>query len=323
MKLSIIIALYNTEIYIEKCIRSIYINNNLSNDSFEVIVINDGSTDNSKSIVEQMMKEYSNIQLINKENGGQSTARNIGFNLAKGEYFFCLDSDDSINAKELSKALFYCISNNLDVLPVYYQVYDQNHKLLTRKKADNYPIINKAIDGGIFMSNYTISGSMWRYFYKTSLLKQHNLKLTEGIFHEDEEFVIKFLSYSKKISYKRHLVYNHVIRDNSTVNKKEKKHRLKLLDDLIVVVNQLTLHRSNFKEYSLNYIGISKKIEQLIISIFLRMKEDNLNYDERMSFKIKLQSINMYPIRIKYLGFKFKIVSFLLNSKLFNKIYYK
>src|SRR5690606_24862994 len=84
MKLSIIIALYNTEKYIEKCIRSIYLNNTLSLNEFEVIVINDGSTDNSQIIVEDLKNDFTNIILINKENGGQSSARNIGFKIAKG-----------------------------------------------------------------------------------------------------------------------------------------------------------------------------------------------------------------------------------------------
>src|SRR5690554_1785104 len=126
MKLTIIIALYNTEQYIEKCIRSVYLNNKLPLSNFEIIVINDGSTDKSQNIVENLQIEYSNIILINKENGGQSSARNRGFKIAKGKYIFCLDSDDFIVAPEMVEALSYCMEKNLDMLPLFYQRYTEN-----------------------------------------------------------------------------------------------------------------------------------------------------------------------------------------------------
>lgn len=321
MKLSIIIALYNTETYIEKCIRSIYEQNTLPFEDFEVIVINDGSTDNGGVIVERLQNEYPNTQLFNKENGGQSTARNIGFERAKGTYIFCLDSDDSVNAKEMIYALEYCIKENLDMLPVFYQRYDENFELLKEKK-DNYPIIDHPITGGDFMNKFVVSGSMWRYFYKTSIIKAHHLYLTEGIYHEDEEFIIKFLSYTKKIAYQKHQVYNHVVRSNSTVNNKNKQHRKKLLKDLVVVIKHLNTHRDKFDTISEEYVGISKKIEQLLVSVFFRMKKDKLPYKETKYFVEQLKMIGLYPIRIKILGIKFKLAAKVFNSTFLRKQYY-
>lgn len=321
MKLSIIIALYNTETFIEKCIRSIYVENELSADQYEVIVINDGSTDNSRIIIERLQNEFSNIKLINKENGGQSTARNIGFNLAKGDYIFCLDSDDFIDSNVLVKALNYCIKNDLDMLPIFYRTYSESYDELKEKK-DNYPIVDIIMEGGDFMNKFVVSGSMWRYLYKTSLLKQYNLFLTEGIYHEDEEFIIKILSYTKRISYQRHMVYNHIVRFNSTVNKKTKEHRDKLLKDLLVVIKNLEQHRHIFNETSKEYIGISKKLEQLTVSIFLRMKADKLNFAETKYFINELKEFNLYPLKIRNLSFKFKLVAMLFNNSFLNKIYY-
>src|SRR5690606_38271748 len=233
MKLTIIIALYNTEQYIEKCIRSVYLNNKLPLSNFEIIVINDGSTDKSQNIVENLQIEYSNIILINKENGGQSSARNRGFAIARGEYIFCLDSDDFVEAFVLIEALEYCLKNNLDMFPIFYKRYTESNELLPVRK-DNYPIINKPITGGEFPNNFVVSGSMWRYFYKTSIIKENNLYLTEGIYHEDEESIIKFLSYSKRISDSKFLVYNQIIRSAATDNRQNKDHRIKVLNDSLV-----------------------------------------------------------------------------------------
>lgn len=322
MQLSIIIPLYNTERYIERCIRSIYTNNNLSHDNYEVLVINDGSTDNSRTIVERLQCEFTNIKLINKENGGQSTARNIGFDLAKGRYIFCLDSDDSLEMEKLVIALEYAIRNELDMLPIFFRTYDENHVLLVQNE-DNYPIINNAETGGEFMTRYVISGSMWRYLYRTALILENNLRLTEGIYHEDEEFVVKFMSFSKKIAYQRHLVYNHIVRGDSTVNKKDKKHRVKLLKDLLVVIENLDTHRKLFLSSSREYQGLSKKIEQLLVSVFLRMKRERLTYREAGFFINEMKNMGLYPLKIQYLGFKFKGVSMLFNNTILNRLYYR
>lgn len=322
MKLSIVIALYNTEAYIEKCIRSVYVQNKLPFQDFEVIVVNDGSTDNSRVIVERLQLDYANLELVNKENGGQSTARNIGFDKAKGSYIFCLDSDDSVNAKEMVQALEYCKKEELDMLPVSYKRYNEINKPL-KEKRDNYPVICHFITGGDFMNKFVISGAMWRYFYKTSIIKKYDLYLTEGIYHEDEEFIIKFLSYAKRIAYQKHQVYNHVVRSNSTVNNKNKHHRTKLLKDLLVVIKHLDNHRDKFNSASVEHLGISKKIEQLLVSVFLRMKKDKLKYKETRYFVRELKVMGLHPIRIKLLGVKFKLAAKMFNNTFFNKQYYR
>jgi len=321
MKLSIIIAMFNTELYIEKCIRSVFMDSLIPKNDYEVIVINDGSTDSSRNIVEGLMSEFQNLTLINKENGGQSSARNIGFNLAKGKYIFCLDSDDFVDAGPLADALNYCIKNDLDMLPIFNRTFDESY-IEIKGKEDIYPVLEKPISGAKFMKKFVVSGSMWRYFYKVSIFRDNNLLLTEGIYHEDEEFIVKFLSYVKKIAYRRHLVYNHLVRHNSTVNKKNKEHRVKLLNDLITVLNHLNIHRDKFSKISEEYAGITKKVEQLNISIFLRMKKDELNYEEIKPFVDKLKDLNLYPINVPNLDFKFKMAARMFNTKLFNKIYF-
>src|SRR5699024_8674553 len=135
--------------------------------------------DNSRAIVENLQQEYANLSLINKENGGQSTARNVGFERAKGKYIFCLDSDDSVNAKAFKDALEYAEENELDMLPIAYQRFTEVGELV-QGKPDNYAIVEPSIDGGTFMLHNVISGTMWRYFYKTTVIRTHQLKLTEG-----------------------------------------------------------------------------------------------------------------------------------------------
>lgn len=322
MKLSIIIALYNTEEFIEKAIRSLYVNEAINSDEFEVLVVNDGSTDGSQLIVEKLVQEFNNIVLINKINGGQSTARNVGFKMAKGDYIFCLDSDDSINSDELKISLDFAISNNLDMLPVYFNNNSETGELLP-SSVDNYPVLNDVINGADFLNRFVISGTMWRYFYKRKIINDHELSLIEGTYHEDEDFVIKFLTYVERIAYKRHLVYNYTLRTNSTVNNKNKEHRKKLLGDLLKIIISLNQHRIRFEKGSKLYVGLSKKVEQLLISLFFRMKQDAISYQEAKIFIDQLEDLELYPLIIIHQKTKFKIAAYLFNNKYLCRLYFR
>lgn len=321
MKLSIIIALYNTEEYIEKCIRSIYDKNSLSIDSFEVIVINDGSTDEGPYIVERLQKEFSNIQLINKENGGQSTARNIGFDVAKGEYIFCLDSDDFIEAEKMDQLLEVCHSFDLDLLGINFIRVSKSGDLLPRGK-EYYSETPNVQTGGEFLNNYTIFGAMCMNFYRASIIKKNNLRLIEGIYHEDEEFVVQFLSHANRVKYVDVHFYNYLIRETSTVNAINIAHRTKLRNDIISVVKSLNNRLLTVEKDSLVYSGISKKKEQLLISVFLRMRNEKIPKKEVCKIINLLKSEKLYPLTIKYSNYKFRMAAILLNNSCFIKTIY-
>ena len=94
MKLSIIIPVYNVEKFITRCLHSC-VSQNLSINEFEIVVVNDGTRDNSMKFVSQFAEEYSNISIINQENKGLSAARNRGLSVAKGDYVWFVDSDEN------------------------------------------------------------------------------------------------------------------------------------------------------------------------------------------------------------------------------------
>jgi glycosyltransferase involved in cell wall biosynthesis len=100
-ELSIVIPVYNVELYIEQCINNL-ICDNIPID-YEIIIVNDGSTDSSRNIIINIIDKNSdfNIKLLDKDNGGLSSARNYGLNFAKGRYIFFLDSDDFININDI------------------------------------------------------------------------------------------------------------------------------------------------------------------------------------------------------------------------------
>ena len=119
-KVSIVIPVYNVEKYIERCLKSIL---NQTLDSIEVIVIDDGSTDNSGKICDEFSTKYKNVKTFHKRNGGVSSARNLGISIAKGEYIGFVDPDDFIhvnmykelyeNAKKVNSDIAICSVNEI------------------------------------------------------------------------------------------------------------------------------------------------------------------------------------------------------------------
>ena len=124
-KVSIIIPVYNTEKYIRQCLGSV-IKQSLK--EIEIIVINDGSTDSSLSIINEFAKNDSRIKVINKENGGVSSSRNAGLEIAKGEFIQCLDADDWLEVNAYFELYQYAKENDLDMV-----VYDF-HKIYGEEK---------------------------------------------------------------------------------------------------------------------------------------------------------------------------------------------
>lgn len=115
MKLSIVIPMFNAENYISRCLNSA-LDQNLPNNEYEIIIINDGSTENSLKICQEFAIKHSNIKIISTENLGQSSARNAGIQISKGEYIYFIDSDDYISTNSLDILIEESLKFNLDIL---------------------------------------------------------------------------------------------------------------------------------------------------------------------------------------------------------------
>jgi Glycosyltransferases involved in cell wall biogenesis len=320
MKLSIITPLYNTEKHIEKCINSV-INLPLPKEEYEIIVINDGSTDDSRRIVESIAAENSNLILINKENGGQSIARNIGLDMAKGNYLFFLDSDDYADGTMLCNALEYAIENDLDMLPIRCAKTDENGK--TSPYYD-YPPIHTVISGADMLNKYDVSGTMWQYLYKASIIKDNNLRFIETIYGEDEEFITKFMTYVNRISYKPTVspVYYYFIRQDSIVHRKDMPYKKKLIRSMITVIDSLHDFIRQISTDTYMATGVEKKVQYLLYYVFARMYFMQFDKDSFTEILTELKEKKYYPLNINKIKYPLRIKAFLLNQKLFLKIIY-
>ena len=272
IKVSVIIPVYNVEDYIEKCLDSV-VNQTLK--EIEIIVVNDGAKDNSMKKIEKYFSD-SRIKIINKQNGGLSSARNAGLKIAKGEYISFIDSDDFIEEKMLED--LYSENENADI--VFSDNFNYNmldSKVLKEKRI--FPFDN-IVNKGSYICMYS-SAVVWNKIYKREFLEKNNLKFIEGIIHEDDIFTIKSHFLAEKVKYikKFHYYYRINRKDSIMSNKAKNKH----LENYKVIYEQI-------KEFSDNFNGTSfEKLRlYLLKSYYLIFKirlQGNINKKEIKDFE--------------------------------------
>lgn len=197
-KLSVIVPIYNVEKYIERCINSIL---NQTFKDFELILINDGSTDKSGEICEKYRHLDKRIIVINKKNNGVSSARNSGMELAKGEYIQFIDSDDWIEDNLFDIIIKKLENDNSDILFFGFKYDDENGNLIKEKKYCNRTITKELNLYAIKLYQKDLFGYTWCKIFKTSIIKENNIKFNAKLsFCEDEEFTCKYYKYVNKVS---------------------------------------------------------------------------------------------------------------------------
>lgn len=192
--ISIIVPVYNVEEYLQRCIDSIL---NQSFKNFELILVNDGSTDNSLKICKEYLLNDQRVKIINKENGGLSSARNAGINIAKGRYIGFVDSDDWIN-KEMYKILYeLCEKNNSDIAECRYTVTTGNEMNLDNSSNLITILNNEEAIKSLYTNTSYGSVVSWNKLYRCELFK--DIKFPEGKLNEDQFTTYKLYYKSNKI----------------------------------------------------------------------------------------------------------------------------
>lgn len=228
--LSIIVPVYNVEQFIEKCIDSL-LNQNLSKEEYEIIAVNDGSTDKSLSILEKLRITGSNLLVISQENKGLSAARNTGLKQARGRYTWFVDSDDWIEKNCLEMVTNICISKNLDVLQICAAnvINGVPHRRFYRQ--NEYSVIK-----GSDCLKKRLSFCAPFSIYRTLFLKENDLWFYEGIYHEDNDFTPRVFSKANRVLAINDILYYVYLNPNSITRTVNPKKSL----DCILVMNRLS-----------------------------------------------------------------------------------
>ena len=216
MKFSIIVPVYNVEKYLEKCLKSIQ---NQTYDNFEVIIVNDGSTDNSKEIIKTFEKD-ARFKSFNKKNGGLSDARNYGIKYTTGDFLLFIDSDDYIDENLLTKLNCVIEKCNPDIIKFNFVdvIEDKEYKHFERISDSKIVKLTELI-------NFDYFEPACSYCYKLKFYKRHNFQFEIGRYHEDFGLIPLVLLKSKSIYYLNYFGYFYVKRENSIVNSNNKSEK--------------------------------------------------------------------------------------------------
>ena len=202
MKVSIIVPVYGVENYIEKCLKSLIVQD-MNDDEYEVIVINDGTKDKSWEIVRRVAQGHKIFRLYEQENKGLSATRNKGFDLATGEYIWCVDSDDYI--KENSLRGLYNKAKGKDLLIQTTYIPTGSDVGIKRTQFDAKYNLNSTTGKDLLKTGFLSPAQF--YWYKKDWLKANHLRFNEGFYHEDMEFTPRALFLAETIIFQTDPVY--------------------------------------------------------------------------------------------------------------------
>ena len=287
MDISIIIPIYNVEDYIEECINSV-INQSIKAD-IEIILVNDGSADSSRKKLENY-KHIENVKIIDKENGGLSSARNAGMSIAKGKYIVFIDSDDFIASDFLDTLYDYIDNNELDIVFSGYSLFNNGDIKKIKNIYKSNLILNKKDAIKNLLSKKTFRAEVWDDIYKREFLIKNNLFFEEGIINEDEDFTLRAILKSNKVGYLNYNGYMYRQRSGSITKSINYK---KNIESRLIILNKFIniYHNENTK---LGKKLVFWRIKCLIYSLAENINISGLNYDidNILNFIYKYGNIN-------------------------------
>lgn len=316
--ISVIIPVFNIESFIEDCIKSIL---NQSFTNYEIIFVNDGSTDNSVSIINKYMQQNSNLKLIHQENQGTGEARNNGLKNALGEYLLFIDADDTIENLMIEKLYQKAIEENADI--VFCNINRIDSQQGQKIDSKSYKVVDKkALFKYILTFQY--DSSVWAKLYKKSLFMTNKILFPSKLKHnEDNATFFKIIYYAKEISFLNQYLYNWRIVENSK-SQTISKERLNSINSVLTIRYDFLTKYNIYHMYEDEFLlGMSRllevRIQNVLISNQPELKEYIIKLIDSLEFftsfnlmKIKVNSITRYFLLLE------KILKLDKNSILLN-----
>ncbi len=285
--LSIIIPCYNGEKWIEPCIQSILIQ---SYTDYEIIIVNDGSTDNSLDILNNIAKIDERVHIVDIQNGGVSSARNAGLLRANGQWITFVDIDDTLPPNSLS-TMMQLADDGCDIVFAGY-----NHAAVGKDKYSNCPegkrLSNIELAFELFKpTDFPYLGYPWAKLFRRAVIELHNVRFDEAVkYNEDRLFSFEFLSHARGGAYTTKPVYNYIQRGDSAMAKIEGPDFWKFETDLDAFVKMCRLVNV-FKDKELERLVRVGALASCNRNITLNRRYGNDSTETNRRLRKKLRSV--------------------------------
>mgnify|MGYP000483249496 CR=1 FL=1 len=288
-KVSIIVPIYNVEKYLKKGINSL-LNQTLKD--IQIILINDGSKDNSLRICREFEKKDNRICVIDKDNGGVSSARNAGLLAATGEYVGFMDPDDFVEPQMYENMYYNATKNRSDMCICNYFIENINRQIsvsinIDADVLDKDAIINQILKDMIGPKDVNsgssmIMASVWRFLIRKELIDNNMIYFPEGIpFMEDTIFNVKLLLRTNKLSIVKENYYHYVYNENSAMRNYKKNY--------VDVQRKVFLELENIIKKENIYDQLRERLDMLYVNMSINaiVNESHRNSDKTLSERIK------------------------------------
>lgn len=313
--ISIVIPVYNVEKYLKQCLDSI-INQTYTN--LEIILVDDGNTDNSGTICDYYSKIDKRIRVIHKKNEGQSIARNIGIKVSNGKYIGFLDSDDWVE-QDMYRFLIENIEKyNADIISCNL-VFEYKDRTIVPRKENNTIIFFDENNKKDLIKNFLLhkiyDGAVWNKLYKKELFD--NIIFPINQYYEDNFIVFDLLNAANKIIITNKLFYHYRQNDNSTTKRFSPK---KYIDEMKAIKHNIEIIQKNY----LNFVKLAKQEKILCyfkwMDIIIFSNDSNIKYKSFFQKQIKKHFMCMLFANNINIKIKIALILMILNVNIYKKL---
>lgn len=318
MKLSIIVPVYNVEKYLPKCLSSL-LNQGLKDEDYEILLINDGSTDRSLGLCTDYADRYANIRVFSQPNSGVGIARNKGIDNALGEYIAFVDSDDYLLENGMHEVLKPIWDRkDIDVVR-YFSDYDgRNVKPIVNQIVYDAPALEMIRRGGL-------PAFIWTFLYRRTFLNENKIRFKNYRFSEDVLFVSTVFLHNPYVVSNQANIYRYVLREGSAINKRDREHSRICTDHNLLsyedVMRELmtSIIREDEEALSACLSSINFKKQ----STWTHMFTSDYKRSEFKLLKKRIVKNKFYPFMVWNQSPRVKIQCFLMNLSLYNFFIYR
>lgn len=307
-KLSFIVPLYNSSKWMNKCIGSL-LDQDVPQDEYEIILVDDGSPDESGRIADEFARKHQNVRVIHQSNKGPSGARNTGMAAADSKYIWLVDPDDYIEPNCLSRLLSIMESGNLDILRFGYRLVDEEYKEVKKHPSELKNDYSPNIFNGDDFLNERMGTAcyIWTFIFKLSVIRDNGILCYEGDYFDDTPWTPRVIRAAGRIDSIPDICYNYLQRDNSLV--RSNANIDKKIEGQRFLIKELSRQKAEASPTAKKWYDrmLAQCALSLISAVALQRKED---VDETLSF---LKQYNMRPVCLKKTFPKFARKAALFN----------
>lgn len=322
---SIVVPIYNMGSKLESCVLSLV---KQTYENIEIILIDDGSKDNSLNVCKSLVDKDNRISVYHTENQGSGPARNYGISQAKGKYIYFPDADDFLNDKAIEILVRKAEETNSDIIVFGYQSITPSGKVASVKKYENRlfkgtDARKRYLDFLLDERPYTIQGAPWNKFFKMEIVKRYNVEYPRLRRHQDEVFIARYISHVNTIQFIENILYSYLKND---LQKEWDKYPRTYIDDVIGLFNDrkenmLLWSKDDFALHDQVYAGyIARIIKSVELSFSPKFTFTKHKRIEWMRSSIKKSGITTMQ-EPKSLGRYQKIVLKLIKLGKMNVMY--